>query len=512
MQYRAVRAKGWSQELVIDKFDTERELLRVRYEFCGNPPDERILWGDDEQAPVYAKNRTAHVERDFTVFERILWLALPSHEDTQLRLFVAGQETSLHHTGAEIRAAFTPAPLEDTGFPPDVRALRRLATSPGMREKFKNAWMFIDKDTEADDNAEHLYRWVQRNHPEINAWFVLSESSHDWPRLEEEGFRLIPHGSVEHGALFLTCAKLISSQMDRYIFTPLEEQYYSDFPKPKFICLPHGVTKDDVSRWFNSIPFDLFIAATHAETASITNDGPYLMSNKEVRLCGFPRYDKWLEPTETTNQIFVMPTWRADLVGAWDGKGQRRERNPNFYSSNFVKMWADFFGDPQLKALLQTYGYRIVFFSHPGFEDYVEDMPFPDFVEKRSKRHGSIIKVMQQSKIMITDFSSVAYDMAYMEKPVLYYQYERKADFVHSQIWKSGYINYETMGFGPVCQNKASLFAELEKTLEGGCAVAQRYIDRVKQTFAYHDQGCCQRAFEAIMLDSNPEKEGKRHV
>jgi glycosyltransferase involved in cell wall biosynthesis len=512
-QYHTVRAQGWSDELAIDKLDDERGLLRVRYQFCDVCPEETVLWGDERQQPTYAKNRTVFTGRDYIIFERILWLPLPSEANGQLRLLIAGRETSLHHTGQEIRNAFAPVPLDDTAFPAEVRALRRLAFSPAIQAKFKDAWLFIDKDTEADDNAEHLYRWVQRNHPEINAWFVLSESSHDWPRLQKEGFRLIAHGSLEHGALFLTCAKLISSQMDRYIFEPLEEQYYSDFSKPKFVCLPHGVTKDDVSGWFNSIPFDLFIAATRAEAASITDDGTsYLMSHKEVRLGGFPRYDKWLEPMETENMVFVMPTWRADLVGAWDGKGQRRERNPDFYSSNFVKMWADFFGDPQLKDILQAYGYRIVFFSHPGFEDYVEDLPFPDFVEKRSKRHGSIINVMQRSKVMITDFSSVAYDMAYMGKPVLYYQYERKADFVQSQVWKSGYIDYETMGFGPVCRDKGKLFAELEKTLEGGCAVAPFYTERVKQTFAYHDQGCCQRAFEFIMLDSHSNKEGKHHV
>lgn len=512
-RYRNVWTKGWSQNLVIDKFDTERELLRVRYEYCDMPPQEIILWDNTEQAPMYAKNRTVHVDKNFTIFERILWLSLPLGDSEKLRLIVAGQETALHHTKLEIRTAFAPPPLNDKNFPPDVRALRRLAMSPVIQKQFKDAWLFIDKDTEADDNAEHLYRWVRHNHPDINAWFVLSESSHDWSRLKEEGFKLISHGSMEHKALFLTCAKLISSQMDRYIFAPIEERYYSDFPKPKFICLPHGVTKDDVSQWFNSIPFDLFIAATHAEAASITDDGtPYLMSNKEVRLCGFPRYDKWLEPTSTENMIFVMPTWRSDLVGAWDGKGQRRERNPNFYSSNFVKMWADFFGDPQLKTILQKFGYRIVFFSHPGFEDYVDEMPFPNFVEKRSKRNGSIIEVMQSSKVMITDFSSVAYDMAYMGKPVLYYQYEKKTDFVKSQVWKSGYINFETMGFGPVCQDKGKLFAELEMILERGCALTQRYSDRVKQTFAFHDQRCCQRVFENIILDSYPNFKGTSHA
>jgi inhibitor of KinA sporulation pathway (predicted exonuclease) len=39
-----------------------------------------------------------------------------------------------------------------------------------VRRKFAKAWIFIDRETEADDNAEHLYRWVKKHHPEVNAW------------------------------------------------------------------------------------------------------------------------------------------------------------------------------------------------------------------------------------------------------------------------------------------------------------------------------------------------------
>ncbi|WP_052279019.1 bifunctional glycosyltransferase/CDP-glycerol:glycerophosphate glycerophosphotransferase [Solidesulfovibrio magneticus] len=506
VQYRAIRAQGWSQELVIDKFDTESELLRVRYMFCDNRPTEVILWGDDERTPAYAKNRTVHVDNHFTIFERILWLALPSEAGAQLRLLIAGQETSLHHTGPEIRAAFAPRPLDDTHFPPDVRALRRLVTSPVIQRKFKDAWLFIDRDTEADDNAEHLYRWVRREHPEVNAWFVLNQDSHDWERLEQEGFRLIAHGSVEHGALFLLSRKLISSQRDRYIFAPLEEQYFRDFPKPQFICLAHGVIKDDMSPWLNTVPCDIFISSTHDEARSISGDGsPYLITAKEQRVTGLARHDRLLQPCKKENILFVMPTWRADLVGKWDGKGQRRERNPNFLSSSYIATWKDVLEDPRLKSLLERYGYQVVFFSHPGFSDYLEEMPFPSFVQKLSKSHGSVGETLRISKIMITDFSSVAFDMAYMHKPVIYYQHEEKAAYIKSQAWASGYFNYHEMGFGPVCHDKQTLFAHLEEALKADGQMQPPYLQRAEKTFAYHDAGCCQRIFEAITVKVPPQ-------
>jgi glycosyltransferase involved in cell wall biosynthesis len=504
-EYEAIRKAGWKQEISFDKFDPEQGLLRARYLFCDSPPEEQYCYGEAVLEPAFAKNRKVFDGRDYAIFERILWLPVPESGNAKLGLTIEGKNAGLDHSPADIRRAFSPAPLNDSAFPPDVRALRRLARSPAMRERFQDAWMFIDKDTEADDNAEHLYRWVLRNHPGINAWFVLNENSHDWPRLQSEGFRLVAHGSVEHSLLFLLCSKLISSQMDRYIFIPLEEKFFSDFLRHKFVCLPHGVTKDNMSGWFNGIPFDLFVTATNDETASITDDGtPYLMTGKEARPGGFPRYDRWLEPAERENLVFVMPTWRADLVGAWDGKGQKRKINPDFYSSRFVRMWKEVFEDQRLKSILDRHGYRIVFFSHPGFEDYLDGLPFPAFVEKRSKMHGSMIDIMKKSKVMITDFSSVAYDMAYMRKPVIYYQYENKAEFIQSQKWENGYINYETMGFGPVCRDRDALFAALDDALRMDGVMPAAYAERAEKTFVFHDADCCRRAFDLIMDASRP--------
>lgn len=504
-QFEAIRALGWNRQVSFDKLDKQAKLLRARYLFCDTPPTESFLRNNTELQPAYTKNRTVFTGEGFTILERILWLPLSGDDGARFSLTVGGEKTGLNLTSAEVMAAFEPGQLNDQGFPPDIRALRRLSRSKVMQDKFCNAWMFIDKDSEADDNAEHLYRWVMRNHPEINAWFVLSRDSRDWARLEAEGFRLVPHGKLEHYALYLNSRHLVSSQMDQYIFRPLDERYISDFPRPNFVCLPHGVTKDDVSNWFNSIPFDLFVAATRDEARSIIEDKtPYIMTEKEVRLGGFPRYDNWLVPVEKENIIFVMPTWRADLVGEWDGKGQRRATNPHFYSSKFVQMWKELFDDPRLKTLLTRHGYRVVFFAHPCFEDYVENMPFPDFIERRSKLHGSMIDIMRKSKIMITDFSSVAYDMAYMRKPVVYYQYENKSDFTRSQRWVSGYINYETMGFGPVCRNKEALLTALEEAVHADGVMPEPYRTRAENTFAYHDAKCCERAFKFILEASQP--------
>lgn len=55
----------------------------------------------------------------------------------------------------------------------------------------------MDRDYEADDNAEHLYRYIMQNHPEREIVFALRKESLDWERLEKEGFNLVEFGSFE---------------------------------------------------------------------------------------------------------------------------------------------------------------------------------------------------------------------------------------------------------------------------------------------------------------------------
>src|SRR6185295_18778939 len=94
----------------------------------------------------------------------------------------------------KIREAFQSRKLDDRQFPLRVKALRQWAALPRVRKRYAEGWIFIDRDMQADDNGEHLYRWVRRNHPQINAFFVLRKSSRDWDRLKKEGFRLLEFG------------------------------------------------------------------------------------------------------------------------------------------------------------------------------------------------------------------------------------------------------------------------------------------------------------------------------
>ena len=94
---------------------------------------------------------------------------------------------------------------------------------------------------------------------------------------------------------------------------------------------------------------------------------------------------------------------------------------------------------------------------------------------------------------MITDYSSVAFDFAYMKKPLIYYQYGNDYNF------DEGYFKYKTMGFGEVVSTQEELINTLEEYLENGCEMKDEYKSRVDNFYKYKDKNNCERVYRAIL-------------
>ncbi|HAL7545404.1 TPA: capsular biosynthesis protein, partial [Escherichia coli] len=91
----------------------------------------------------------------------------------------------------------------------------------------------------------------------------------------------------------------------------------------------------------------------------------------------------------------------------------------------------------------------IIFFPHANMQPYISEFNLPEHISIQSHYDGSIQSLFKRSKIMITDYSSVAFEMAYLNKPVCYYQFDEKQFFTKGH-YNKGYFDYRSSGFGPV--------------------------------------------------------------
>ncbi|MEK4217155.1 CDP-glycerol glycerophosphotransferase family protein [Bacillus sp. FSL L8-0222] len=367
-------------------------------------------------------------------------------------------------------------------------------------KKNKRIWLFMDRINKADDNAEALFEYAMQQKDGIKKYFIISKDSPDYNRLKKIG-PVVAYGSPKHKFLHLLADEIISSHADDYVVNPFVNmrKYYKDLFKFNFIFLQHGITKDDISGWLNKYKKNirLFITAAQPEYESIIN-GHYNYTKREVILTGFPRFDKLVNHNH--KKILIMPTWRNHLVGKINPQTGKRDYSPLFKNSVYFNELNNLLNDTKLIKAASEKGYEIVFFPHPNIIQQLKD-----FNKNSSVRIADINESYRNhfnnSAVLVTDYSSVAFDFAYLKKPVFYFQYEKN----HLE---KGYFDYNSMGFGDVVTDKDTLVDKLINCMENNCLMDTKYINRVNQFYKYTDKENCKRVYQQIVSLGTNNKEG----
>lgn len=368
----------------------------------------------------------------------------------------------------------------------------------------RNTWLFMDRDTQADDNAEHLYRYVMKNHPEQNIAFALRSSSKDWKRLESEGFNLVDFGSPQFEEQLKEASMILSSQADEYVYS-----YFGDnfFDSKDFVFLQHGIIMNDLSSWLNGFIPSLMLTTTPQETSHLASDGaPYVYTPRQIALTGFPRHDSLIEKRrDHTNSperstLLVIPTWRRYLSGGRVGPSSTMKLSPTFASSEYKETWEDLLRSERLKTFAEKQGLQIVFYPHPNVLPYLEagEMSVPPYVETAGSGTRSFQDYVAEASVCISDYSSAALDASLAGIPVVYYQFDKEKFFGGEHGLERGYFDFERDGFGPVTYNPEQCLAALETLASQDFAVGAPYSERAAATFTMADGRCCERAYEAI--------------
>ncbi|WAX56034.1 CDP-glycerol:glycerophosphate glycerophosphotransferase [Jatrophihabitans cynanchi] len=510
-----LKAESWvTPYAVADKRDLHRQLVRVAYRFVGGRPSERVFFRGEQVEDLTGKVRTHEYFGQVLLRERIAWLPY----NGTLRLVVNGRPLRLEPTWEpphvttlrprQLDRWFSAQPSEtDRSRRLSARDRATLAMSRLVRSraKYRDAWVLMDRIHDADDNAERLFRHLRDNRREINAWFALERGTPDWTRLVKDGYadRLVAHGNLRWKLLMLNCANLISSHADRPVHRPRAIVRMRE-PQWRFVFLQHGVIKDDLSRWLNPKAFDLFVTSTPQEQESIAGDDtPYDYTSREAQMTGLPRFDRLREVgarfDETQRDlILVCPTWRDWLNPALAVGSQRREVRDDFVDSDYVRNWLAFLRDDTLRELAQHAGLRVAFMPHPNIQPALPRLDLPPHVEAVPFAGNDVQAVIAQCAVMITDYSSMAFNAAYLDRPVVYFQFDAERALEGGHVGRPGYFSYLRDGFGPVARTATEAVSAVEHTLAAGKRPLPLYQQRIDSTFVARDGRCCERTTAAI--------------
>lgn len=362
--------------------------------------------------------------------------------------------------------------------------------------KYKNMWLISERGVEAKDNGYVFFKYLRENHPEINVHYVI-DSSHknDYERVKKFG-NIIEFGSDEHKIAFILCKYAISTHSGY-----LEPWSYKLFKllldrknKKSFVFLQHGIILSDLSEYINSSMFiDLFITTTTREYESLCGE-KYGFSKGVVQRTGLARYDN-LHDFNVKKQILLMPTWRKTIIKPSYTKSESNDKDKIiFMNSDYYKMLNSLINNKKLIELLEINDIQMIFYPHFEIQPYKSSFSVnSDKIIIADKEKFEVQELLKSSALLITDYSSVAFDFAYMKKPVLYYQ-KFKDD-----KYNVGYFDYKLDGFGEQIFEEDKLVDVIGEYLMNNFVMKSKYTNRVDACFDIRDRKNCERIYQAIL-------------
>lgn len=388
-----------------------------------------------------------------------------------------------------------------------VKSYKKLFLIRFLSRRKKKFYLFNDRLMYADDNAEQLFRYINQADKKMakRCYFVLDKQSTKIKEIKKIGKVLI-YKSWKHKVKYLNCRMIISSHASYYdrVYNPFDDKemdIVKDLIHKKFVFLQHGVIASDLHKMLNrpQIIADLFITTTNKEWKDISSSK--YMYNKNMVVCtGLSRFDKL--KNERKKIILISPTWRSYLTDVEYGDTNKQV----FENSMFYRYYKSLLENQFLIDKLKENGYTIFFLLHPVFAPYKNAF---------QSENNDIIKILETSDItysqlfkecsmLITDYSSIHFDVAFLCKPILYYQFD-KEEFFHSH-YDSGFFSFENDGFGDVIYSEEDMVNEIINYIENDCKIKEKYEERIKNTFKYLDRNNSKRIYEAIKnLDENNE-------
>lgn len=348
--------------------------------------------------------------------------------------------------------------------------------------KGRKLWL-VAEDGEARDNGYHFYKYVRIAHPADYCFYVIKRNSTSYEKVAKLG-NVIKWGGLKHWLYYMSANLNLSSQK-------------SGNPCPAFwyamhvvfglyrnrVFLQHGITKDD-SEWlyYKKTKFKYFVCGAKREYDYILERFGY--KEKSLLLTGFPRWDnlKDISKKQKNKSILIMPTWR-NWLNQIDGTAA-------FKDSEFFLHWNGLLNDEDFLDYIEKNKIDVYFYPHVNVLRFIGSFQSKSKRVKIIKKCEDIQEYFNKCFLMITDYSSVAFDFAYLGKPVVYYQFDYD-EFRKKQL-QEGYYNYEKDGFGPVKKTKSKLVCEIIKMVDNNDT------RKMNLFFDYRDNENSKRLYEDL--------------
>ena len=363
-----------------------------------------------------------------------------------------------------------------------------------------NLWLFGERMGHGgDDTSYFFFRWMQDRSCSNPCYFIAARDR--LARIPQELHKqILIQGSFRHYLQLYRASVTVFNfsgndlAPDWRLLNVLRQP-----PTPKVrVFLNHGVTA--IHRVSNHWQFqrmrarydshDICTVSSEVEKRIFVEELGHPSTN--LRITGITRLDglHGVKPSDGPKKnILYIPTWRP-----WLRSGTYQALiGSRFYAEVFQLLH-----DAALHSILSIGNASLTVLIHHVFHPFMKQLESlgGSTVQVLDMHSCDIQATLQESDLLITDYSSISFDFAYMNRPVIFYQFDQE----HFFSARGGYFaNPHDELPGRTVTNRAGLLEELERVIRTGWRVDPAFEKRVMRFFEHRDGNNCQRVYDAIV-------------
>lgn len=357
----------------------------------------------------------------------------------------------------------------------------------------KDIWLGYEKFSEgAQDNGFYFFEYCYKNNKKKNFYYIIKKSSSDFENLNDMKDKVLDFMSFKYMIYMYAAKLLVSSESKGHSYDVRIEKgrLKKALDKKKIVFLQHGVIAlkkiDYIFKKGKGNVVDLFVVSSDYEKNIIKNHFDY--DESEIINTGLCRWDVLEDKSNSDNrEILLMPTWRSWMDGISEEK---------FMETDYYKNYLGLLNSNKLQEIVEKNNIKLSFFIHPKFKEYIGK--FTSNNKNISIYEYGEVKVndlLMKSSMLITDYSSVAWDMYYQKKPIVFYQF----DIEEYDKYQGSYLDMENELFGDRVFKLDELIGIMEEYVSINFKEKEKFADMRSKYFSHVDKNNCERTYKVIM-------------
>ena len=288
-----------------------------------------------------------------------------------------------------------------------------------------------------------------------NIYYIINKDNIKLKDIKEKYKKNILYkGTLKHIAYFFKCKKFIGTEalghaMQLRVANKLVVDKIKS-KKNKYVFLQHGVMymvslSSDLRTGFKKLDMDLhkIVVSSEEEANHFVELGGF--DKEDLYICGLPKFDTAVK-YDNADKIVIMPTWRR-----WEAN----EASINYENTKYYKMIKRI-----VEAIPEKLHDKVIILPHPlMLKEIKNNKEYKKYIPKNEFTYDDILK---ECKLLITDYSSIAYDAYFRGSNVIFY-WEEKEECMKQYGEKAKLMLNEENAFADICYDKEQLSKVVEK-------------------------------------------------